>query len=173
MRLRPLLMGALVVFTAIPMLGATPRVSGAPTPSPEPTRGDTQREKVGTIKLKPIVITRVVRVKAKPQETASAPPRSPAGPGGSSGFIMPGFNCVACVQALTGRAQSGNAGSHAPSFSTPRVGAIMIWYPGEQGAGPAGHVGVVKGINPDGSVNIAHCNWGGGQTVFASTGKFY
>lgn len=48
----------------------------------------------------------------------------------------------------------------------------MIFYPGEQGASGAGHVGVVVGIH-GGMISLAHCNWGGGQTTFRSTGKFW
>lgn len=88
------------------------------------------------------------------------------------GSIVPGFNCVACVKAMTGRSQNGNAGTWKASSSTPSIGAIMIWRPGQQGAGSAGHVGVVVGIHGN-KVSVKHCNWGGGQTEFYSTGLFW
>lgn len=122
------------------------------------------------VKPTPIVIERVVREPSVPEVATIAPQGAT---GGSGGYIMAGFNCVQCANQLTGRAQNGNAGNHVPSSSTPWIGAIMIFYPGEQGAGFAGHVGVVVGINNDGSVNLAHCNWSSGETTFASTGKFY
>lgn len=127
---------------------------------------------VTAVKPSPVVIQRTVQVEQSEAPVASPAPVQDVQVGGGAGYIMPGNNCVACVMALTGRAQSGNAGSHVPAFSTPRVGAIMIWYPGEQGASGAGHVGVVVSVNSDGSVEIAHCNWPS-QTTFASTGKFY
>lgn len=94
-------------------------------------------------------------------------------PAAGNGFIMSGNNCVACVHQMTGRRQNGDAGRWRPSHSSPRVGDIMIFWPGEQGASGAGHVGVVKGVNADGTVSIAHCAWYGGQTTFYSTGKFW
>lgn len=119
--------------------------------------------------LKPVIISKVEKVATLPPD---APRPSTEAQTGGLGYIMPGSNCVACANALTGRAQNGNAGSHIPTHSTPKVGDIMIWFPGEQGAGAAGHVGVVVGVQGS-TVQIAHCNWGGGQTSFASTGKFY
>lgn len=98
-------------------------------------------------------------------------PYTPPTPG--NGYIIPGWNCVECVRRLTGRAQNANAGYWSASHSTPRIGDVMIFAPGEQGASWAGHVGVVTGINADGTVNIGHCNWWSGQTRFYSTGKYW
>lgn len=110
----------------------------------------------------------------KPLKTAVNSPITPLlGAVGGGGYMLPGYNCVACVIQLTGRGQNGNAGQWIPSHSTPRVGDIMIFYPGEQGASWAGHVAVVQGINSNGTINVAHCNWGSGQTTFYSTGKFW
>lgn len=129
--------------------------------------------------LKPVQINQAPQKPAVVQERivkASIPstPKQPvaAVSGGGKGYVMPGNNCVVCVRALTGRSQNGNAGTWKASSSTPTIGAIMIWRPGQGGASSAGHVGVVRGINPDGTVEIAHCNWSG-QTRFASTGLFW
>lgn len=116
-----------------------------------------------------VVETRTVRSASPVVKPASQPVVANLG---GLGFIMPGSNCVACVKAMTGRSQNGNAGTWKASHSTPQVGDIMIWRPGQQGAGSAGHVGVVRGIK-NGKVQIAHCNWGGGQTEFYSTGLFW
>ena len=39
--------------------------------------------------------------------------------------------------------------------TSPKVGAIAQWKPGEQGAGPTGHVAYVDQVNADGSVVIS------------------
>ena len=118
----------------------------------------------------------IVQTAPTPTQTAKTPQRPSDGPTGISGSlvgaILPGNNCVACVRAMTGRSQNGNAGTWRASHSTPRVGDIMIWRPGQQGAGSAGHVGVVVGIKGN-KVIVRHCNWGGGQTEFYSTGLFW
>ncbi|MGH2509087.1 MAG: CHAP domain-containing protein, partial [Ktedonobacteraceae bacterium] len=47
----------------------------------------------------------------------------------------------------------------------PQVPSIIVLMPGVQGAGRYGHVAVVEGINPDGSVRTSNMNWynnGGG-----------
>lgn len=120
----------------------------------------------------------VARIAAEKRLAEEAAPRAsyyrpPVVTAIGNGSIMRGNNCVQCVYQMTGRRQNGNAGQWQASSSTPWVGAIMIWRPGEQGAHSAGHVGVVKGINSDGTVSIAHCAWSGGQTTFHSTGKFW
>lgn len=106
-----------------------------------------------------------------PTPVVSTPPAAPQAAVGGRGYILPGLNCVACVRAMTGRSQNGNAGQWRASSSTPWIGAIMIFRPGEQGASGAGHVGVVVGINGN-RISLAHCNWPG-QTEFRSTGKFF
>lgn len=114
----------------------------------------------------------IVPVYTPPTPTVAPEPlKTPVVSG--NGYIVPGFNCVECVRRLTGRAQNANAGYWSASHSVPRIGDVMIFAPGEQGASWAGHVGVVTGINADGTVNIAHCNWWSGQTTFFSTGKFW
>lgn len=106
--------------------------------------------------------------------TVSTPLKTPqTAPSGGGGYIIPGYNCVECVKRLTGRSQNGNAGQWMASSSTPSIGAVMIFYAGEQGASYAGHVAVISRIYPDGSVDVIHCNWSGGQTHFYSTGKFW
>ena len=114
----------------------------------------------------------------------SVPEKSPAPPQtevvrrpvsgfvGVRGWVAPGNNCVAFVRSYTGRGQSGNAGSWYSTSSSPYLGAIMIFRPGQQGASGQGHVGVVVGIYGDGSVELAHANWPG-QTHFRSTGLFF
>lgn len=92
-------------------------------------------------------------------------------PQGYGGGVMWGNNCVQCVYQMTGRMQYGNAGQWQPSHSDPRVGDIMIFWPGEQGASSLGHVGVVAWT--DGyRVRLWHCAWEG-QIEFYSTGKFW
>lgn len=121
--------------------------------------------------VEPVVKTEVVKDVPAPIEppiTAKTPQIA-----GGSGYMMSGSNCVVCVRAMTGRGQTGNAGTWRASSSTPSIGAVMIFAPGEQGAGGVGHVAVVRGINPDGSISVAHCNWGSGQTTFRTTGKFW
>ncbi|MDP4000052.1 MAG: CHAP domain-containing protein [bacterium] len=108
---------------------------------------------------------------------APSPGRAPSYIGGGNGNPYPYGQCTWYVYSVTGRGQNGNAGTWAPSSSTPGVGKIMIWYPGEQGASGAGHVGVVIGVKGN-RVQIRHMNWTGGPGVvstgwFSSTGKFY
>lgn len=43
----------------------------------------------------------------------------------------------------------------------PHVPSIMVLMPGVQGAGGYGHVAVVEGVNPDGSVHTSNMNWYG------------
>lgn len=112
-----------------------------------------------------VVETRVIQAPAGSTPIA-------ASEGGRSGYLLRGGNCVVCVKAMTGRSQGGNAGTWRPTSSVPWIGAIMIFRPGEQGASGAGHVGVVVGIHGN-KISVAHCNWGGGQTEFYSTGKFF
>lgn len=77
-----------------------------------------------------------------------------------------------------GRGQMGNAGTWGSTSSAPAPGKVMIWRPGQMGAGGAGHVGVVESVNANGTVNVTHMNWNGAWGVvtsgtFASTGLFY
>jgi surface antigen len=41
----------------------------------------------------------------------------------------------------------------------PSVGAVMSWPPGQYGASSVGHVGVVAGVNGNGTVLVRHENW--------------
>lgn len=43
--------------------------------------------------------------------------------------------------------------------NTPSVGAIMVWPAGYGGASGAGHVGIVTGVNGNGTVAVRHENW--------------
>jgi surface antigen len=43
--------------------------------------------------------------------------------------------------------------------NAPSAGAIMVWPPGYAGASGSGHVGVVAGINGNGTVVVRHENW--------------
>lgn len=115
--------------------------------------------------------TAIVYEETLPQAQNTPQTTAQAASGGTSGRILRGNNCVACVKAMTGRGQNGNAGQWRASSSTPWIGAIMIFYAGEQGASGAGHVGVVTGIHGN-QIELAHCNWQG-QTTFYSTGKFW
>jgi len=111
-----------------------------------------------------VVKTEVVNEPQKPAQSVSQPQ-------GGGGYVMPGSNCVTCVKALTGRGQNGNAGTWKATSSVPSIGAIMIFRPGQQGAGSAGHVGVVTGINGN-KISLVHCNFPN-KTEFYSTGLFY
>ena len=94
---------------------------------------------------------------------------------GGPGRAFSGSNCVAYA-ASRGKNQPGvgAAADMTPSSSRPSIGAAMIFERGEQGAnGTYGHVGIVAGIYADGSVELDHANWGGGQTHFRSTGQFF
>lgn len=107
---------------------------------------------------------------------------APSGGGGSVAPIGGGNNpypygqCTWYVYSVTGRGQNGNAGTWGATSSTPAVGKIMIWAPGEQGAAGAGHVGVVIGVSGS-NVTVRHMNWNGWAVVstgtYRSTGKFY
>ena len=117
-------------------------------------------------------------VVARPSASPAA--GSPSG-GGNPGFSgrsnpYPYGQCTWYVYDQTGRGQNGNAGTWRATSSTPGVGKIMIWRAGEQGAGSAGHVGVVIGVNGN-TVTIRHMNWNGWGVVstgtFQSTGKFF
>jgi surface antigen len=44
---------------------------------------------------------------------------------------------------------------------TPVLHSIIVLQPGVQGAGGYGHVAIVEGINPDGSVSTSNWNWAG------------
>lgn len=118
----------------------------------------------------PAIVTTEVVHSTVPQETGVT--GDSVAPSGGNGYVMPGNNCVTCAIALTGRGQGGNAGTWYATHSDPRIGDIMIFRPGEQGASSLGHVAVVVSVNGDGTVNVAHCNWPG-RTTFRSTGKFY
>jgi surface antigen len=115
---------------------------------------------------------------AAPSAAPSASPNSGPVVGVShrSGNPYPFGQCTWYVYDATGRGQNGNAGSWRATSSTPGVGKIMIWRPGEQGASGAGHVGVVVGVSGN-TVTIRHMNWNGFGVVstgtFQSTGKFY
>lgn len=133
---------------------------------------------VATSTLSPVQFTQPTKPAAIIEERiVKAPAGDPQTPqpslsaGSGVGAVISGNNCVVCVRALTGRSQNGNAGTWKASHSTPRIGDIMIWRPGQQGASSAGHVGVVVGVHGN-RVSIKHCNWQG-QTEFASTGLFW
>ncbi len=121
-----------------------------------------------------------------PATQAAAPSSAPSPGSGSGGGSVSGYSggnnpypygqCTWYAYNATGRGQNGNAGTWRPTSSTPGVGKIMIWSPGEQGASGAGHVGVVIGVSGN-TVTIRHMNWRGVGVVsvetFRSTGKFY
>lgn len=93
--------------------------------------------------------------------------------GGSRGYLAPGNNCVTFVCRMApGLCQNGNAGTWRANSSAPSLGAVMIFRPGQLGAGFAGHVGIVVGINGNGTVNLAHANCPFCPTTYPSTGLF-
>lgn len=106
----------------------------------------------------------------------ASPPPAPRPINGRGGNPYPWGQCTWYVYDQTGRGQNGNAGTWSPTSSTPAVGKIMIWRPGEQGARSAGHVGVVVAVSGN-NVTVRHMNWDGFGVVstgtFRSTGKFY
>lgn len=109
----------------------------------------------------------------------AARPSAPAMASASSvrGNVYPYGQCTWYVYSVTGRGQSGNAGTWRATSSTPAVGKIMISRPGQMGAGGAGHVSLVIGVNGN-SVTVREMNWNGGPGVVgthtqASTGMFY
>lgn len=57
--------------------------------------------------------------------------------------------------------------------STPKVYSIIVLQPGVQGAGWAGHVAIVEGINANGSVNTTNYNWGAGNFGVETWATFY
>ena len=107
-------------------------------------------------------------------------PGLPTAPAGSSGYD--GFTYGQCTywadylyHQMTGFwvPWGGNAWQWAYGASSsgwivsgsPHVPSIIVLQPGVQGAGGYGHVAVVIGINPDGSVHTSNWNWyanGGG-----------
>ncbi|HXI19106.1 MAG TPA: CHAP domain-containing protein [Chloroflexota bacterium] len=52
---------------------------------------------------------------------------------------------------------------------TPSAGAVMSWPAGQYGASGVGHVGVVTGVNVNGSVNVLHENWPYGSPPHVQT----
>lgn len=59
-----------------------------------------------------------------------------------------------------------NAGWVVSSTPPTNQPSIVVLQPGVQGADPSlGHVGVVEGVNPDGSVIMSSMNWHGGSTM--------
>ncbi len=52
---------------------------------------------------------------------------------------------------------------------SPSVGAVMSWPAGQYGASGVGHVGVVTGVNANGSVNVLHENWPYGNPPHVQT----
>ncbi len=120
-------------------------------------------------------------VQATGGNTTSSAPASGGGGGGFNGGPnpYPVGQCTWYAFDQTRRGENGNAGTWCNSgrcSSTPAVGKVMVWYPGEQGATGAGHVGVVIGVS-GGQVTVRHMNWDGWNVVstgtFRSTGKFY
>ncbi len=117
-----------------------------------------------------------------PAARRSTPSPQPASSGGSVSGVRgnnpyPYGQCTWYVYNQTGRGQMGNAGSWQATSSTPAVGKLMIWRPGQMGATGAGHVGVVIAVS-GGSVTVREMNWNGGPGVVsthtqASTGLFY
>lgn len=146
--------------------------SMAPTSGKPPTA---LVAKASTLTPQPFVAapsTPLVYAEVVYASTPTASYISPQSASGGLGYMLGGSNCVACVRQMTGRSQNGNAGTWVASHSTPHVGDIMIFRPGQQGAGSQGHVGVVTGVHGN-MVSLAHCNWGGSQTEFYSTGLFW
>lgn len=41
----------------------------------------------------------------------------------------------------------------------PGAGAIVVWPPNYYGASASGHVGIVAGVNGNGSITVRHENW--------------
>lgn len=131
---------------------------------------------------------KLVQAERQQQVASVAAPTAPAAPAsgkpaagpspvnGRGGNPYPWGQCTWYVYDQTGRGQNGNAGTWSPTSSTPAVGKIMIWRPGEQGAAGAGHVGVVVAVSGN-NVTVRHMNWRGLGVVstetFRSTGKFY
>lgn len=44
--------------------------------------------------------------------------------------------------------------------NTPSVGAIAMWGPNVNEAGPSGHVALVAQVNSNGTITVEHYNWG-------------
>lgn len=164
---QPMTIGHFLVFLAtvavtVLMLGANgedPKmVYRAQTLYPQP---------VQSVPVSPVVKQEVVNAPSPTPEIKA--PENPS----SGGYVAGGSNCVAFVCAMApGLCQQGNAGTWSANSSTPSVGAVMIFRPGQQGASGYGHVGVVTGVNGN-TVSLAHANWRSGQTTFQSTGNFY
>lgn len=116
----------------------------------------------------PIVEATVVR--------APAPVRKAVGAtsGGSTvGYAGMGGQCTDYIRMVApGLAQNGNAGTWRANSSTPTIGSVMIWRPGQMGANSYfGHVALVVGIKSNGMIVVKHWNWPN-QTIFPSTGNF-
>lgn len=159
------------------LLLAVALLSGAAQPTPKfkaYAKSLNPAETFSEPTVKPLVVQKVVKVQSTQEIPHASPVPSQAGTGDLVGSSCMGMQCTAFVcMVAPSHCQQGVAGSWVSKSSTPTVGSVMIFAPGEQGAGSVGHVGLVSGIRPDGMIVLRHCNWSGGQTVFASTGKFY
>jgi surface antigen len=51
----------------------------------------------------------------------------------------------------------------------PTPGAIAVWQPGVDGAGPPGHVAYVESVHPGGSYTVSEMNFNGSSTVHRRT----
>lgn len=152
------------LLLAIPFM-LTPTIAGVQSEPLHAQAGSLQPQAFVAQKTQPLVET------IRREDGPSHPPVGYQETGGQAGYTLPGNNCVVCVRNLTGRSQNGNAGTWKATHSVPHLGSILILRPGEQGAGPQGHVAVVVGIRGN-TLEVAHCNWAG-KTTFQDNGQYF
>lgn len=86
-------------------------------------------------------------------------------PNTSSYVAAPSFGwCNWAAEVFNTSGQHGYGALRLPQHATPRVGAVVWFAPGVQGAGGAGHWAVVAGIGPNGWMLVLEMNfyWRGG-----------
>lgn len=157
--LRLLAVGLILALFYLAVSTADNAKGASPIPTPTPTRQDPSLEsQVKPFKLKPIVITRTIKVSYNDAPTASqsapTPKSSAGGLTGSIGFALSGGNCVNQAK----NPAPGNPISWPVLFSEPKIGAtvLFVW----------NHTGHVTGIWSNGDIEVGHENCPGCPTRY-------
>ncbi|MDR1473563.1 MAG: CHAP domain-containing protein [Lactobacillales bacterium] len=130
------------------------------------------------------VVAAQQNVDATSQSTLGSQRRSAFAATPSGGSYSGGMQCTDYATAKTGIGGLGNAAEWTASAQnkgydvrkTAKPGDVAVFAPGQAGASSYGHVAVVDGVNPDGSVSISEANYNGGfnkRTIFQNDASGY